>query len=420
MRQGKIAVGTVATVATAAPTAAAVVPLPARPLRHSFAPVHASRHLFCCCTAAAGTGGYPNPLGVHALVFAGDLSEASVRTAAAGAAAAGYDILELPAFDAASIDAPMVRAVFAEHGLQPACSLGLSLGADVSSADPAVVARGAAELAAALDFAAAIGARHLCGILYSVRRGGRGGLGAAARGARFDAGRGGLLVRPAVLPSTCLSHWPSREQALAKYPGPPTAAGRAHAVAEIRALAARAADRGVCVCLEVVNRCAARIAPGCRCWCHWVPAPLWRAGQATSGKMPRRQAAVGGRNALPACPPARPPACLLAQPLGQLRGQRSELCRLPPGTRPEITESPLLPRHALPCPAPPRSYETNLLNTAAQALEFLADVGHANAYVHLDTYHMNVRAGPGWAGLLQGAVDRTARAFLGGSWTPTT
>lgn len=129
----------------------------------------------------------------------------------------------------------MTRRVFAEHGLQPACSLGLSLDADISSADAEVVARGAAELDNALTFAAGIGSRHLCGILYS---------------------------------------------ALGKYPGPPTAEGRANAIAELRKLATKAADSGVRLCLEVVNRCAGRQMAAL--WQHWrcLAAPwkglLWR------------------------------------------------------------------------------------------------------------------------------------------------
>jgi D-psicose/D-tagatose/L-ribulose 3-epimerase len=35
-------------------------------------------------------------------------------------------------------------------------------------------------------------------------------------------------------------------------------------------------------------------------------------------------------------------------------------------------------------------YETNLLNTAGQAMDFLSEVNHDNAYVHLDTYHMHI------------------------------
>jgi D-psicose/D-tagatose/L-ribulose 3-epimerase len=35
-------------------------------------------------------------------------------------------------------------------------------------------------------------------------------------------------------------------------------------------------------------------------------------------------------------------------------------------------------------------YESNLFNTARQALAFLTDVDRPNVYVHLDTYHMNI------------------------------
>ncbi len=35
-------------------------------------------------------------------------------------------------------------------------------------------------------------------------------------------------------------------------------------------------------------------------------------------------------------------------------------------------------------------YETNLLNTATQAVEYIAEVGARNVVVHLDSYHMNI------------------------------
>jgi D-psicose/D-tagatose/L-ribulose 3-epimerase len=35
-------------------------------------------------------------------------------------------------------------------------------------------------------------------------------------------------------------------------------------------------------------------------------------------------------------------------------------------------------------------YETNLLNTGAQTLDFIEDVGEHNVYAHLDTFHMNI------------------------------
>jgi D-psicose/D-tagatose/L-ribulose 3-epimerase len=35
-------------------------------------------------------------------------------------------------------------------------------------------------------------------------------------------------------------------------------------------------------------------------------------------------------------------------------------------------------------------YETNLLNTDAQTLRFIDEAGESNAFVHLDTFHMNI------------------------------
>lgn len=117
--------------------------------------------------------------------------------------------MEIPAFNADTLDVAMTKRVFAEHGVKAACSLGLTLDADISSDDAIIAQQGAACLDKALTFAADIGAQHLCGVLYS---------------------------------------------ALAKYPVPPTAAGRRHAVQELKVLADKASDKGVKVCLEVVNR----------------------------------------------------------------------------------------------------------------------------------------------------------------------
>ncbi|KIZ00974.1 D-tagatose 3-epimerase [Monoraphidium neglectum] len=194
--------------------------------------------------AAAESRAYSNPLGVHSLVWCGEWDEAAARRAAVGSAAAGFNLVEIPAFDAARLDGRMTRRVLEEHGLAAATSLGLTLDSDISSEDKEVVARGVAALEDALRFSADAGARHMCGILYS---------------------------------------------ALAKYPGPPTAAGRANAAAALRGLASKASDLGVALCLEVVNR-----------------------------------------------------------------------------------------------------YETNLLNTAAQAAAFVDEVDHPNVFIHLDTYHMHI------------------------------
>lgn len=50
-------------------------------------------------------------------------------------------------------------------------------------------------------------------------------------------------------------------------------------------------------------------------------------------------------------------------------------------------------------------YETNLLNTARQALAFLDEVGHPGVGLHLDTYHMNIEE----ADLFTPVVDAAAR-----------
>jgi D-psicose/D-tagatose/L-ribulose 3-epimerase len=59
-------------------------------------------------------------------------------------------------------------------------------------------------------------------------------------------------------------------------------------------------------------------------------------------------------------------------------------------------------------------YESNLLNTAQQAMEFLEEVGSDNLYVHLDTYHMNIEE----SGLFEPVVrcgDRLGYVHIGES-----
>mmetsp|Transcript_173275 Transcript_173275/g.421463 ORF Transcript_173275/g.421463 Transcript_173275/m.421463 type:complete len:347 (+) Transcript_173275:426-1466(+) len=185
-----------------------------------------------------------NQLGVHALVWTGGWSEADARDACARTKAAGYDLIEIPILNPSSVDAEMTRQVLHEYGLGVATSLGLTFGTDVSSEDDAVVARGEALLNDALATAAGIGAKYMCGILYS---------------------------------------------ALGKYATKPTLKGRTNAVGAIKRLAVKADAMGVTLGLEVVNR-----------------------------------------------------------------------------------------------------YETNLLNTAEQAVAFVSDVDEPNVVVHLDSYHMNI------------------------------
>ncbi|HEY9495080.1 MAG TPA: sugar phosphate isomerase/epimerase [Intrasporangium sp.] len=151
----------------------------------------------------------PNPLGIHALVWIGDTSAASVETAITQTAAAGYDILEFSLHDSVNLDIAGTKALLREHGLATACSRGLARDADVSSEDPAVVARGQQLLQESLRVTAGIGGTVLTGALYS---------------------------------------------AFGKAPGPLTKTGRDNVIGVLRELATEAHPLGVTLGLEVCNR----------------------------------------------------------------------------------------------------------------------------------------------------------------------
>jgi D-psicose/D-tagatose/L-ribulose 3-epimerase len=185
-----------------------------------------------------------NPLGVHALVWVGDTSPASVELAVRQSAAAGFDLLEFSLHDSLNLDVPAARAALEQAGLQVACSRGLAFDADVSSDDPAVVARGEKLLHDSLAITDGLGGKHLTGALYS---------------------------------------------ALGKYGAPLTDAGRRNVVTVLAGLAKEARGRGMTLGLEICNR-----------------------------------------------------------------------------------------------------YETNVINTARDALRLADDIGEDNVLIHLDTYHMNI------------------------------
>jgi D-psicose/D-tagatose/L-ribulose 3-epimerase len=170
-----------------------------------------------------------NPLGIHAAVFVGGWSPKERRDAASRARKAGYDVLEIPALDPAAIDIADTRAVLDEYGLSGVCSLGLDFDADISSPDPDVAARGEARLTAALDVAVGLG-----------------------RGAKAGGGVHGGGFLGGVIYS-----------ALGKYDRPMDPRGRDSMVAVLRRLAARAADQGVTLGLEAVNRYESNVINTC-------------------------------------------------------------------------------------------------------------------------------------------------------------
>lgn len=212
------------------------------------------------------SGGAENPIGIHASVWVGGWSEAEARYAIEQSAAAGFDLIEIPALAPTAIDVAMTRRALEAAGLAATCSLGLGFDTDVSSDDPAVVARGERVLGDALALVRDLGGRHLCGVLAS---------------------------------------------ALGRYTVPATEAGRAHAVTAIRRLGEKAMQASVTISLEVVNR-----------------------------------------------------------------------------------------------------YESNLFNTAGEALDFIAEVGAPNVKVHLDTYHMNIEEA-GLAAPVRACGDRLGYVHVG-------
>jgi D-psicose/D-tagatose/L-ribulose 3-epimerase len=185
-----------------------------------------------------------NKLGVHALVFTGGTGPDDVTLAVNEASAAGYDILELSLHDAKNLDTAAAKSALDAAGLDIVCSRGLAFDADISSDDPAVVARGAELLQYSLQVTSELGGTLLTGALYS---------------------------------------------ALGKYGHALTTTGRNNVVSVLTELAQEAHTKGVTLGLEICNR-----------------------------------------------------------------------------------------------------YETNVINTASEALTLADDIGEDNVLIHLDSYHMNI------------------------------
>jgi D-psicose/D-tagatose/L-ribulose 3-epimerase len=150
-----------------------------------------------------------NKLGVHALVWERGWSHDECARAIARTAAAGYDLIEIPALDPSAIDTAFTAARLAACGIGATTSLGLDAATDISSGDPERTRAGQARLEQAVAVARDIGATHVCGILHS---------------------------------------------AFQKYAAPTTAEGVARAVEVLQRVAEIAARSGIVIGLEVVNR----------------------------------------------------------------------------------------------------------------------------------------------------------------------
>ena len=108
-----------------------------------------------------------NKLGVHALVWEAGWSDEKCARAIARTAETGYDFIEAPSLDPASIKPDFTRRQLEAAGIGINFSMGLDAETDISSGDPAKAARGKARLLEALSVGRDCGATHLCGILHS-------------------------------------------------------------------------------------------------------------------------------------------------------------------------------------------------------------------------------------------------------------
>jgi D-psicose/D-tagatose/L-ribulose 3-epimerase len=148
-------------------------------------------------------------IGAHALVFTGVFDREGLEKSISKTKKAGFDLIEIPLMNPATFDAGLAASLLNEYDLSVSASLGLNDSTDLTSSDPAVVRAGEALLDECLSILHAMGGTRLCGVIYS---------------------------------------------AMKKYMEPVTTEGRASSAAALKRLGARAADLGIHLSLEVVNR----------------------------------------------------------------------------------------------------------------------------------------------------------------------
>lgn len=148
-------------------------------------------------------------IGCHGLVWTGTFDATGIRHAVGRTRKAGFDLIEFPLMNLDTFDVGAARQALADHGVAATGSLGLTAATDISSEDPSAVKAGEEMLNRAIDVLAALGSEHLCGVVYS---------------------------------------------AMHKYLAPPTPKGVENSRAVIGRVAERAAEAGITVSVEVVNR----------------------------------------------------------------------------------------------------------------------------------------------------------------------
>lgn len=100
--------------------------------------------------------------GAHAFIWVGDWTTETGKQAIEAASKAEVELLEIPLLRPAEFDAALTRKQLADHGLKPACSLGLPRAAHM----PEHPQEANDFLHLALDKTAEVGANFLSGVLY--------------------------------------------------------------------------------------------------------------------------------------------------------------------------------------------------------------------------------------------------------------
>ncbi len=150
-----------------------------------------------------------NPLGCHALVWAGSWNSEHRRRAIAGTAEAGFDFIEIPLRSPCDIDVTDTVRLLETHHLSASGGLALNFETNIADDDPEPAKRGEGLLNDAVSVARDLGAPRIAGVLHS---------------------------------------------ALGKYDRPVSATGRSRCIEILARVAERARDAGVVLALEAVNR----------------------------------------------------------------------------------------------------------------------------------------------------------------------
>ena len=108
-----------------------------------------------------------NRLGMHMMLYTSEWNEPKARTVFERASSFGYDFVEVLILDPESVDPGMTSRLSSEYGLPVEASICGAPSADLSSDDPDVVRRGEALIARGIGLARDMGATLLGGPTFS-------------------------------------------------------------------------------------------------------------------------------------------------------------------------------------------------------------------------------------------------------------